>query len=215
MHEAGIGAVVQEYIPGPPDRHYFIDGFVDRFGRVRALLSRRRKRMYPADYGNSTFMETVALDTVSEAIESLKALFDDIAYRGIFSAEFKHDPRDGHFRLLEVNVRPWWHVEFAALCGVNVCELSYLDALELPVPERFSFPIGTRHVLMPNDVFAYLRLRQNGGLAFRSWASDLWGASEAVFRWNDPLPALESFRHYPRRGIRVIGRKIGNVRRSR
>jgi len=215
MHEAGIGAVAQEYIPGPPDLHYFVDGFVDRFGRVRALLSRRRTRMYPVDYGNSTFVETVPLDTVSEAVDGLKILFDDIAYRGIFSAEFKHDPRDGHFRLLEINVRPWWYNEFTTLCGINVSELSYLDALELPVPERLSFPIGARHVLMPNDVFSYLHLRRTRGLTFRSWSRDVWGATDAVFRWNDPLPAFESVRHYPRRGVRVIKRTIAGLRRSR
>ena len=215
MQEAGIGAVAQEYIPGPPDLHSFIDGFVDRFGRVRALLSRRRIRMYPPDYGNSTVVETVPLDTVSEAVESLKVLFADIAYRGIFSAEFKHDPRDGHFRLLEVNVRPWWLVEFATLCGVNVCELSYQDALELPTPERFSFPIGARYMMMPTDFFAYLHRRRTGDVTFRSWWNGIWGANDAVFRWNDPLPAFESVLHYPRRAVREIRRTSARLRRNR
>jgi predicted ATP-grasp superfamily ATP-dependent carboligase len=207
MHQAGIGAVAQEYIPGPSDRHYFIDGFVDRSSRVQALFSRRRIRMFPTDYGNSTFMRTVPLDTVSGAIEGLKRLLNDLSYRGIFSAEFKHDPRDEHFRLLEVNVRPWWFVEFPTRCGVNVCELAYLDALGLPVPARLTFPIGARHVLMPDDFHAYRHLRRTGELTFRSWSGAVWGASDAVFRWNDPLPAFEPILNLPRRVIHKV-RKI-------
>ena len=204
MHEAGIGAVAQEYIPGPSDQHYFVDGFVDRAGRVRALFSRRRIRMFPTDYGNSTFMQTVSLDTVAGAIEGLKLLLSDVSYRGIFSAEFKHDPRDGLFRLLEVNVRPWWYVEFATLCGINVCELAYLDALGLPVPDRLSFPVGARHRLMPDDLQAYRHLRRTGDLDFRSWSGEVWGASDAIFRRNDPLPAFEPMLDLPPRVIRKL-----------
>ena len=56
MQQAGIGVPAQEYIPGPPDQSYFVDGFADCTGEIRALFSRRRVRMFPADHGNSTFM---------------------------------------------------------------------------------------------------------------------------------------------------------------
>ena len=56
------------------------------------------------------------------------------SYRGIFSAEFKRDPRDGLFKLLEVNARPWWFVDFAVRCGVDVCRMAYDDALGREVP---------------------------------------------------------------------------------
>ncbi len=207
MQDAGIGAIAQEYIPGPSDLHYFIDGFVDGVGQVRALLSRRRTRMFPRDYGNSTFMKTVPLDAVSPAVEGLKLLLANLSYRGIFSAEFKHDPRDGIFRLLEVNVRPWWYNEFAALCGINVCELAYLDALGRPVPERMSFPVGARHMLMPDDFHAYRAYRREGSLTFRNWFGEVWGASDAVFRRNDPMPAFEPIFEFPGRVVRKL-RKI-------
>jgi len=47
----------------------------------------------------------------------------------VFSAEFKFDERDGLFKILEVNARPWWYVDFAARCGVDVCRMAYRDAL--------------------------------------------------------------------------------------
>lgn len=213
MQQAGIGAVAQEYIPGPPDQHYFVDGFMDRSERVKALFSRRRVRMFPPDYGNSTFMETVPLETVAGAVDGLELLLRDISYRGIFSAEFKLDPRDGLFKLLEVNVRPWWFVEFATLCGVNVCEQAYLDALGLEVPERALFPDGARHVLMPNDIRSYRHMSRTGDLTFRSWWGDVWGASHASFRWNDPLPAAEPLLQLPSRINRKLRKTLASWRR--
>ena len=41
-----------------PRDHYFVEGFMDRDGRVCGMLARRRIRMYPKDFGNSTSTET-------------------------------------------------------------------------------------------------------------------------------------------------------------
>ncbi|MFW6193457.1 MAG: hypothetical protein ACOC83_08210, partial [Gemmatimonadota bacterium] len=113
LEAAGLGAVVQEYIPGPATSHVFLDGFMDRDGRVRGLLARRRLRMHPGDFGNSTVTRTIPLDEADTAPDHLQRLLTEMGFRGIFSAEFKQDARDGRFKLLEVNGRPWWYVEFA------------------------------------------------------------------------------------------------------
>ena len=117
---AGFEMTLQEYIPGPPTNHHYIDGLVDRAGVIRALFARQRLRMSPPDFGNSTLMVSVPLEQTGNAVETLRTLFADIRYQGIFSAEFKRDSRDGTFNLIEVNARPWWYVEFAARCGVDV-----------------------------------------------------------------------------------------------
>ena len=60
---AGLGVVLQEYIPGPPTNHYFVDGFTDGNGAILARFARQRLRMYPPHFGNSTFLRSVALPT--------------------------------------------------------------------------------------------------------------------------------------------------------
>ena len=125
---AGMSVVLQEYIPGSFTEHYFVDGYVDRDGQIKGLFARRRLRIYPPDFGNSTAMVSVALDEVSQAVDSVRRVLGAVAYRGIFSAEFKRDPRDGQFKLLEVNTRPWWFIDFAVRCGVDVCQMAYDDA---------------------------------------------------------------------------------------
>ena len=187
--DAGFQMMLQEYIPGPPTNHYFIDGFVDRHGVVRAMLARQRLRMNPPDFGNSTLMVTVPLIDTGDAGATLKRLFADIDYRGIFSAEFKRDERDGAFNLIEVNARPWWYVEFAARCGVNVCDMAVRDALGEPVETISKYAIGRRCVFPYYD-FAAARAEMSAGrLGLLGWARSWLGPYQPVFRWSDPLPA--------------------------
>ena len=188
--DAGFEMMLQEYIPGPPTNHYFIDGFVDRSGVVRALFARQRLRMNPPDFGNSTLMVSVPVGDTGSASATLRTLFADIRYRGIFSAEFKRDPRDGAFNLIEVNARPWWYVEFAARCGVNVCSLAIRDALGEPVETISDYAVGRRCVFPYYDLQAVRAELSAGRLGLLGWARSWLGAYQPVFRWSDPFPAV-------------------------
>ncbi|HYZ83493.1 MAG TPA: hypothetical protein VE621_03795 [Bryobacteraceae bacterium] len=181
--------MLQEYIPGPPTNHYFVDGFVDRYGFVQALFARQRLRMYPPWLGNSTLMETVGLESVAGAVESIERIVKAIKYRGIFSAEFKLDDRDGYFKILEINARPWWYVEFASRAKVDVCSMAYRDALELPVHPVHTYQRALRCVYLPKDFKAF-RHERNGSSGLTSWISSWIGVEDAVFCWDDPGPAL-------------------------
>jgi predicted ATP-grasp superfamily ATP-dependent carboligase len=185
-----LAMVLQEYVPGPPTNHYFVDGFVDRTGAVRALFARRRLRMFPPDFGNSTLMRSVAITEVDDAPATLRSLFAAIGYRGIFSAEFKRDAQDGRFKLLEVNARPWWYVGFAAGCGVDVCAMAVKDAVGQPVATVEHYAIGRRCVYPYYDYDAARMERAAGRLSALAWIRSWVGASQPVFQWSDPLPAL-------------------------
>jgi predicted ATP-grasp superfamily ATP-dependent carboligase len=164
--------------------------------------------MYPPPFGNSTLMVSIELDEVRDAVQSLDTLLGSVGYRGIFSAEFKRDARDGLAKLIEVNIRPWWYVEFATRCGINVCALAALDALEQEVPPLSTYKVGKRCVFPYYDLSAIRRAQVEGTLGWwkglRSWL----GAYQPVFRWSDPLPALlGSFRLLGTRIARSVGRK--------
>jgi predicted ATP-grasp superfamily ATP-dependent carboligase len=182
--------LLQEFIPGPANRGYFLEGFRDRGGQVRALFARQRLRMLPSKLGNSTATASVALTDVENAAAILEYLLGKLAYRGIFSAEFKYDERDGLFKLFEINARPWWYVEFAQLCGVDVCSMAYRDALGLPVDTVHTYEVG-RHCVFPlNDLRAWKTGRPIGDVSLSSLLQT-WSQSDSVpFHWNDPGPAL-------------------------
>lgn len=208
--EADLEVLVQEYVPGPPDAHVFLDGYVDRAGRLRALLARRRLRISPPGTGNSSAMVTIDLGEVEDAADSLRRLLDHVGYRGIFSAEFKRDARTGVHRLLEVNVRPWWYVEYAARCGADVCALAYRDAVGSPVPERSSYRTGVRCVYAYHDATALARMWREGtmsaGECLRAWPGATW----ALFAWDDPAPAVRETLDRARGWIRRRLGRSGN-----
>jgi D-aspartate ligase len=188
--DAGHPMVLQEYVPGPPAAHYYLEGFMDRGGVTRARFARQRLRMYPPNFGNSTLMVSVPVQEVRDAAQTLDVLLGDLGYRGIFSAEFKWDERAGRMKLLEVNARPWWYVEFAARCGVDVCTMAVRDALGEPVPTLTAYQVGRRCVFPYYDFFAARAELAAGRLSLAAWLRSWLGADQPVFRWNDPLPAL-------------------------
>ncbi len=204
--EKGLPLMLQEFIPGPPTLHVFVEGFIDRKGRVCGMLARRRLRMFPPDFGNSTFTESIPLDQVRGAEESLLRLLSGIGYRGVFSAEFKLDTRDGVFKILEVNARPWWFVNFTAECGVDVCDMARRDALGEDIEPVTTYAIGRRCFHLRRDLQSRRAATENGRLGLvplvRSWV----GAEQLTFAWDDPRPGVRDFLNWSRPKIR---RRIG------
>ena len=193
IHQKGLEMVIQEYIPGPSDNHYFIDGFVDCNGRICTTFARRRIRMYPPDFGNSSYMTTIPLDEVSDAVDTLRKMFEAIRYRGIFSAEFKKDERDGRYRLLEVNARPWWYIWFTEISGIPISEMAYRDALDMEITPASEYKAGVSLVYPYYDVFICWRMNREGRLKFRTWIKQWATAKQAVFSLGDPMPSVRWF----------------------
>jgi predicted ATP-grasp superfamily ATP-dependent carboligase len=184
--QAGLEVMLQEYIPGPPTHHYMVEGFVDRTGRVCARFVRQRLRMFPPDFGDSTYMVSVPLDRVRAAVEYLDRLLAHLSYRGVFEAEFKYDERDGQFKLLEVNARPWFFIGFAADCGVDLCEMAYWDALSVEVEPVRAYAVG-RHCVVGSGCWQLFR---QGRLTAWAWLRSRVGARQLLFSWDDPFPGF-------------------------
>jgi D-aspartate ligase len=185
----GFTLMLQEFIPGPPTHHVFVEGFVDRRGRICGLFARRRIRMLPREFGNSTSSVSIPLTEISDAAETMRRLLSGIGYRGVFSGELKFDERDGLFKLLEVNARPWWYVDFAARSGVDVCTMAYRDALGEDVEPVASYRVGRHCIYTRLDLESWRRENQSwagGWSLLRSWV----GAYRPIFSWDDPLPGL-------------------------
>jgi len=192
---AGIGVLLQEYIPGSPLSHYFIDGFIDRQGEIRALFARRRIRMFPNEFGNSTYLISIPFSEVSAAFELLLKLFRSVQYRGIFSAEFKYDARDGAFKILEVNVRPWWYIEFAQSCNVDICGLAYKDSLGEPLEGIRDYKIGSRCVFPYFDLQGFMNNPNRNPQRFVSMIASWVYSRKVFFSRSDPIPALAQLRN--------------------
>jgi predicted ATP-grasp superfamily ATP-dependent carboligase len=203
--EAGIEVMLQEYVPGPATSHYFLDGFAGPEGDIQALFARQRLRMHPPDFGNSSYMRSIPLEALEPATGALERLLTHLRYRGVFSAEFKRDERDGLFKLLEVNIRPWWYVEFAARCGVDVCAHLYREALGLPGVVAARYRAGVRLVYPYYDWLGCRRAaagRIRVGGCIWSW----FGAQQPLFAWDDPEPAVAEVSEFLGRRVKRLAR---------
>ncbi len=183
--------LLQEYIPGPSTNHYFVDGFVDRSGRIPALFARHRFRMYPPVIGNTAFMETISLDPLRRPIKSIERVLADLSYRGIFSVEFKFDERDGEFKMIEINARPWWFIELPGRSGINFAEMAYQDALGLPVPAVDRYRVGYRCMHFVND-YLTCTAEEPGVRGVIRWLRSCRSCLKLPFGWDDPMPGIVS-----------------------
>ncbi len=196
----GLQVQLQAYVPGPPEHHVFVDGLVDRSGTVRCRFVRRRLRMYPPDFGNSTLMESIAPAEAPEAVAAAERLLAAVGYRGIFSLETKRDARTGACHALELNPRAWWYVGFAVECGADVCRLAYEDALGGPVATIATYRTGQRCAYPYYDWHA-ARPSERGAAAVFAWTGEMLRARQPVWARDDPWPAA-------REVLRTLGRRL-------
>jgi predicted ATP-grasp superfamily ATP-dependent carboligase len=202
--EAGVTFMLQEWIPGDMSKTFLIDGFVDRHGEIRAMVARRRVRMDPPRLANTCSDVTIPLADVEACLPSLRTLLAAVDYRGIFNIEFKFDERDGRFKVIELNPRPFWLIGHIERAGVDLPWMSYLDAQELPVPAPASYQVGRYGMYEIPDATAIgraiARIRRPEGPIVRPW---LLG-DKALFWWSDPMPAVD--------GIgQLVGKRLGRV----
>jgi D-aspartate ligase len=208
---AGITFMLQEWIPGNMSKTILIDGFVDRAGTIVTMVARRRVRMDPPKIANTASDVTIPLAEVSECIAALRILLAEVAYRGIFNVEFKFDERDGLFKIIEVNPRPFWLIGHIVRAGVDLPWMSYLDAQELPIPAPTPYQIGRYGLYEIPDGAAMVRawssFHRPEGPVLEPWLK----GDHALFWWSDPMPALADVGQILKRRV---GRTLGQFRRS-
>jgi predicted ATP-grasp superfamily ATP-dependent carboligase len=179
--------VLQDLIPGGGEAQYSYAAVCDR-GKPVAELVARRRRQYPVEFGyTSTFVETVACAEVEDAGRRLLASLD---YTGIAEVEFKHDHRDGRYKLLDVNARIWTWGELGAAAGVDFSYALWRVACgEAIAPLRPNRDVAWLHT--SRDLVAAAHEMLRGTLTPAAWLRSLARPlTFAAFALDDPLPGL-------------------------
>lgn len=181
--------LVQELVPGGGECQVAYCAFFKQ-GQAIASMTVRRLRQHPSDFGRaSTFVETIELPQLEQpSMNFLRA----IDYYGLVELEYKHDPRDGRYKLLDVNPRTWGYHGLGAAAGVDFPYLLFRDQLGLPLPqEPLRARPGVRWVRHLTDFPNAVRDIRTGAVRAGAYLRSLRGVdSEAVFSMRDPLPGL-------------------------
>ena len=185
-----IKVLFQELIPGPASNIYGIAGYFDHNSRALALFGYHRLRGWPPIIGLNTLIESVPLSQLRPQADLVASYLHSIGYYGIMEAEFKLDPRDGRYKLLEINARSWFQNSFPTRCGLNIILKAYFDALGRGTSYSEDYRAGVKWVNFLQDIAASVG---EGEIMKASWIHSLMGVEDhAFFDLHDPTPALVS-----------------------
>jgi D-aspartate ligase len=190
--------MVQELIPGGDEELYTLGSYVSAEGEALGLFSGHKLSQTRGFMGSARVGEAVWVD---EVVEQGLALLRALGYHGISQVETKRDPRDGRYKLMEVNPRLWqWH-SLAAACGVDLPYIAYRDLVGSPLPPARMHGDGKRWAI---TLMAGLPV-----------ALQRPPYVDAVFAVDDPKPALVQLGRFAHRGaqrLRPAATASGGVR---
>ena len=182
--------LVQEHIPGGGENQFSYCA-VCKDGRAYASLVAQRRRQYPVEFGNaSTFVETADQPIVEAAG---RRFLESIGFDGMAEVEFKFDPRDEKYKILDVNLRPWgWHA-LGKAAGIDFPYLLWRQAVGLPVT-----PIETHQraawIREITDLVAIAK-STNRKAEIKKLLKALYSGkfTSATFSLRDPIPFCAEF----------------------
>ncbi len=177
--------LVQDFIPGGPNYLYSFCPFF-KGGKVVTSIMARRARQHPMDFGHaSTFAELVQVPELREIGEKFLSLID---FYGIAEVEFMKDPRNGEYKLIEVNPRVWgWHT-LAIAAGIDLPYCLYQDMIgeEIQVGTPIHHCKWIRLITDTPTVFLEVA---KGRMKISDYLASMKGRKEfAVFDPGDPIP---------------------------
>ena len=179
--------LIQEIIPGDGKQQYSFCAFC-RNGQVHSSLVARRLRQHPREFGRAaTYVESIEMPLVEELSERF---IKSINYYGLIEIEFKHDLRDGRYKLLDVNARTWGFHSMGSVAGVDFPYLLFADQMGLPIePCHGLASVGWLRLI--TDLPTVFLDLLGGHLSVLSYLKSLQNTRiESVFCKEDPLPSL-------------------------
>jgi len=110
-------------------------------GEIKTFWMGIKLREHPLQFGTATFCESIYQQ---ECLTHSSPLLRSLNYTGVCEIEYLRDPRDGQFKLIEINARTWLWVGLAAACGVNYPIHIYNHVNGLPNDFPAAYPVGVR-----------------------------------------------------------------------
>jgi predicted ATP-grasp superfamily ATP-dependent carboligase len=166
----GIDVFLVEMIPGPDTAlssyyTYRLAGGAKLFHFTKSVI-----RRWPVNGGNACYHRTGWLP---ETAAAGARFFDAVGLKGLGNIEFKHDPRDGKLKIIEVNARFTAAQELLHRAGFPIDLVIYCHLTRQPAPAiepaakelRFWYPL--------RDFLSFLELRKRRELNFFGWLKSI------------------------------------------
>ena len=180
--------MLQEAIPGGDDQVYIFNGYFDANSECLNPYTGHKLRQFPVHVGCASLGVCRTDERVSQLTQDFMRR---LGYRGVLDIGYRLDPRDGEYKVLDVN--PRIGQAFRIFVGADNDDVSrdmYLDLTGQP-RQRSRPREGRRWVIEDYDIISSNDYRREGALTLGAWIGSFRGVQEcAWWWWQDPVPFL-------------------------
>ncbi len=123
------GLTVQEIVPGPESNIVCSFTYLDRQSEPLGMFLCRKIRQFPPHFGNTALAEAISAPEVEQIT---RRICKQLALAGYVGIEFKRDPRDNAYKILEITPsRIDRQAGLSDTCGINIPYIWYAYLLGL------------------------------------------------------------------------------------
>lgn len=186
--EQGLGLMATEIIGGADDQLYALFTYLGEEGEPLVTFTNRKLRQDPPHFGVGCYVMEEDEPTVVEL--GLRFLAE-AGFHGLAHVEFKRDPRDGRFKLIECNPRFYLSIELVIASGLDVPLFAY-RRLRGENPAPLSQQRNGLRLLHPLPDYRTMQVeRKAGEITFPAWVRSLMHRQRfTLFAVDDPRPSL-------------------------
>ncbi|UCG61162.1 MAG: hypothetical protein JSV52_12660 [Candidatus Zixiibacteriota bacterium] len=204
--------MLQEAIPGGDDEVYIFNGYFNAQSKCLTPYTGHKIRQFPihvgcASLGICKWNEDVARITMD--------FMRTIGYKGILDIGYRLDPRDGKYKVLDINPRVGQAFRmFVGTNGMDVVRDLYLD-LTGQASIAASPRENRKWVIEDFDLISSIDYYREGTLTFSQWLRSFKGLEEGLwFNWRDPWPFVRMAAGLLGQAPRSVFRQLGIIRKK-
>jgi predicted ATP-grasp superfamily ATP-dependent carboligase len=187
--------MICDIIPGP-DSAQMVQyvSYIDQSGELLASMTSRKMRQDPPRYGQGRIAKS---EKVAGVDEQSRKLLNGFGYRGFSEIEWKYDPRDGIYKLIDINPRFIFYIGLCVACGINFPYIQYSDLVLNKKVRMDSFRENVYWIHEYKDVLHTVLNHRMETLSFWDYVRPYLGKkSLAILDLKDMRPFYEQWRQH-------------------
>ena len=196
IYQAGYTSemIAQDFIPGDDSNMRVLNAYVDQNHQVRMMCLGHPLLEDPSPEAIGNYV-AIMPEYNEKIYQTIKGFLEKINYTGFANFDMKYDPRDGEYKLFEINLRQGRSSFFVTLNGFNLAQYVTEDRVfEKPFDETIYGEAEAANSMLwmgvPKGVFEkYARNNTDKDKALEMIKNDKWGTTVfykkdmSVMRW--------------------------------
>lgn len=157
-------------------------------GQIKTHWIGVKLREHPIRFGTATFAWSIECH---ELLKPSQKIMERLKFTGVCEIEYLKDPRDGQYKLIEINARTWLWVGLARACGVDFAKIAfhYLTGKDEEYPEDYVKGISWLNYL--TDTIFAMKAIQKKQLTLKAYLESMKGRKvHAIWSSNDIRPGI-------------------------